>query len=78
MRILKRLLLISMAILIVSSASGILSPLGFALAICPALILCVILSSEKGLMLPGIHLEFLIESHFVLAGIIALVWSMLA
>lgn len=78
LQVLKLLLLISTAILIVSSASGVLSPLGFALAICPALMLGVILANEKGLMLPGIHLEFLIEFHFVLAGIIALVWSMLA
>ncbi len=78
LRVLKLLLLILAAILILASASGIFNHLGFGLAICPVLMLCVILANEKELMLPGVHLEFLIESHFVLAGIIALFWSMLA
>jgi len=26
-------------------------------------------------MLPGIRLEFLVETHFILAGIITLLWS---
>ncbi|MDX2445626.1 MAG: UbiA family prenyltransferase, partial [Desulfobacterales bacterium] len=77
LRILKLLLLISTAILVLASAFGIFNHLGYALAICPVLMLFVLLANEKELMLPGIHLEFLIESHFVLAGIIALVWSVL-
>ena len=78
LRVLKLLLLISTAILVLASASGIFEPLGFALAVCPVLMLFVLLASEKERMLPGIHLEFLVESHFVLAGVIAIVWSMLA
>jgi hypothetical protein len=30
---------------------------------------------EKGHLIPGIRLEFLVESLFVLAGIITLFWS---
>ena len=78
LRVLKRFLLNSAAKQVLASASGIFNFLGFALAICPLLMLCVILANEKELMLPGIHLEFLIESHFILAGIITLVWSILA
>jgi (E)-4-hydroxy-3-methyl-but-2-enyl pyrophosphate reductase len=78
LRVLKLLLLISTAILALASAFGIFKPLGFALAICSVLMLFVLLANEKELMLPGVHLEFLIESHFVLAGVIALIWSMLA
>ena len=37
--------------------------------------LFVLLANEKELMLPGVHLEFLIEFHFILAGVIALIWS---
>ncbi len=78
LRVLKHFLLISAAILVLASASGIFNLLGFALAACPLLMLCVILANEKELMLPGIHLEFLIESHFILVGIVTLVWSILA
>jgi len=77
LRVLKRLLLILTVILVLASAFGIFNHLGYALAICPVLMLFVLLANEKELMLPGIHLEFLIESHFVLAGIIALTWSVL-
>jgi (E)-4-hydroxy-3-methyl-but-2-enyl pyrophosphate reductase len=77
LRVLKLLLLISTAILVLASASGIFKPLGFALSACPVLMLFVLLASEKERMLPGVHLEFLVESHFVLAGIIAFVWSIL-
>jgi (E)-4-hydroxy-3-methyl-but-2-enyl pyrophosphate reductase len=77
LQVLKLLLLISTAILVLASAFGIFKPLGFALAICPVLMLFVLLANEKELMLPGVHVEFLIESHFVLAGVIALIWLML-
>jgi (E)-4-hydroxy-3-methyl-but-2-enyl pyrophosphate reductase len=75
--ILKLLLLISTGILILASAAGVLAPIGFILAICPALMLSTLLANEKERMLPGIHLEFLIEFHFVLAGMIALMWTWL-
>jgi hypothetical protein len=38
----------------------------------------ILLAWEKGFILPGIRLEFLVESHLVLAGLIALVWGFLA
>ena len=75
LRVLKLLLLISTGILVLASVFGLFNRLGFALAICPVLMLFNILANEKELMLPGIHLEFLIESQFVLAGVIALVWA---
>ncbi len=33
----------------------------------------IISAHERGHMLPGIRLEFLVETHFVLAGIITFV-----
>jgi hypothetical protein len=35
-----------------------------------------IFASEKKFMLPGIHFEFLVETHFLLAGVVAWLWSM--
>lgn len=78
LRILKILLLVATVILIGGSATGILAPIGFVLAICPLLMLSTVLASEREHMLPGIHLEFLIEFHFVLAGMIALMCMLLA
>jgi hypothetical protein len=40
--------------------------------------LAILFAWEKGLILPGIRLEFLVESHLVLAGLVALVWGLLA
>jgi len=77
LKVLKLLLLISTGVLVLASAIGIFKPIGFVLAVCPILMLSALLASEKELMLPGVHLEFLIESHFVLAGVIALVWTVL-
>jgi len=77
LRILKQLLILCTVILILGSALNILAPIGFILAVCPALMLSTLLASEKERMLPGIHLEFLIEFHFILAGMIALMWSLL-
>ncbi len=78
LRILKLLLLISMLILILGSAVTILAPIGYFLAISPFVMLSTLLASEREHMLPGIHLEFLIEFHFILAGMIALMWMLLA
>jgi len=43
--------------------------------LCPILITIVLNIHEQGHILPGTRLEFLIESHFVLAGIITIIWS---
>jgi 4-hydroxy-3-methylbut-2-enyl diphosphate reductase len=71
------ILSINFGILILSSALHLIPSLGFALAICPAFIFIVLSAHERGYMLPGIRLEFLVESNFVMAGLIALFWSLL-
>jgi 4-hydroxy-3-methylbut-2-enyl diphosphate reductase len=76
-RLLKTILGINFGILILSSALHLISSLGFALGLCPAFIFIVISAHERGYMLPGIRLEFLVESNFVMAGVIALIWSLL-
>jgi hypothetical protein len=36
----------------------------------------ILLGFEKGFILPGVRLEFLVESHLVLAGVLALLWGL--
>jgi len=62
------------ALLIVSGTFGLISKLGFALSLSPLSLLFVFIKHEQGHMLPGTKLEFLVESHFVITGIIALLW----
>jgi 4-hydroxy-3-methylbut-2-enyl diphosphate reductase len=74
--LLKIILIINFSILILSSVLHLISSLGFALAICPAFIFVVLSAHERGHMLPGIRSEFLVESNFVMAGLIAFFWSL--
>ncbi|WP_435549156.1 4-hydroxy-3-methylbut-2-enyl diphosphate reductase [Desulfobacterium sp. N47] len=71
-RLLKAILISMVAVLLVSSAFNIISKLGFALFICPLSLFFLLLKHAQGYMYSGTKLEFLIESHFILAGIIAL------
>jgi len=75
MRLLKIMLIVILAILLLSSALQLISTLGFLLAICPIFMSVILSAYERGYMLPGIRLEFLVETHFVLAGIITIIWS---
>ncbi len=77
MRLLNALLLFALLILIVASIFKLFSSLGYLLTICPILIGVVLKTHRQGSMLPGTRLEFLIESHFILAGIVSLIWSTL-
>jgi len=75
LRLLKGMLIIIIAVLVLSSAFHIISSLGFILVMCPISMLLVFSAYEKGYMLPGIRLEFLVETHFILAGVITFLWS---
>jgi 4-hydroxy-3-methylbut-2-enyl diphosphate reductase len=75
MRLLKSILALTLAVILLSSTFSLISSLGFGLAICPIFLFLVIMIYEKGHLIPGIRLEFLVESLFVLAGIITLFWS---
>jgi len=74
MRILKIILIVLPATLAFSSAFQLTSSLGFFLIICPLLISIIIFTYERALMFPGIRLEFLLETQFLLAGIISFAW----
>jgi 4-hydroxy-3-methylbut-2-enyl diphosphate reductase len=74
MRLLKILLIILTATLVISSAFQLTSSLGFFLILCPLLISIIISAYERALMFPGIRLEFLLETQFLLAGVISFGW----
>ena len=54
---------------------GLVSSLSFFITICPVSLLIVLSAYENGRMLPSNRLELLVETHFVLAGVIALAWA---
>jgi 4-hydroxy-3-methylbut-2-enyl diphosphate reductase len=59
------------------SAVGWVGPLGYALSLCPVSMYLVLLGHQKEKVLPGVRLEFLMDTHFILAGLIALVAAVL-
>jgi len=74
-RMLKTVLGIWVVLFISSSLTGIIPALGLGLSVCPAAMLVLISMHENGFMLPGIRLEFLVESHFFLAGMVTLLYT---
>ncbi len=60
-------------LLLLPVASGIVSYFGLLLCLCPVFLFLILTVHERGYMLPGMRLEFLVESIFVSAGLIALV-----
>jgi 4-hydroxy-3-methylbut-2-enyl diphosphate reductase len=60
-----------------SAALGLVSSLGGWLALCPACSGAVLAAHDRGRFLPGIRLEFAIETNFMLAGVLTLLWRML-
>jgi 4-hydroxy-3-methylbut-2-enyl diphosphate reductase len=75
MRLLQIMLIILIAILPLAGIFQFISSLGFALTLCPIFILVVLSVFKKRVLLPGVKLEFLIETLFVMAGLITLLWS---
>lgn len=76
-RILKNLLVTLAVMLPLSSAFGIFTGLGFVLWVCPVMLFALLLAYQKRYVLAGVQLEFLIESHLILSGVIALLWRLL-
>ncbi len=77
MRVLKIILILLTLTLAVLSAFQLTTNLGFALILCPLFIAIIILAYERAQMFPGIRLEFLLETQFLLAGIITYVWVLI-
>jgi 4-hydroxy-3-methylbut-2-enyl diphosphate reductase len=76
MRLLKSILFINCGILLLSSAFHLISSLGFAITFCPIFLFIALSAYERSYILPGFKLEFLVETHFVLAGVISFAWTL--
>jgi 4-hydroxy-3-methylbut-2-enyl diphosphate reductase len=74
--LLKAILLLMMLMLPIGSILGLTSGLGIILSICPMLMLALLIAQEKGYLLPGIMLEFSVESLFILTGLLTFLWSL--
>ena len=77
LHLLKIVLLILIAALLLLSSFHLISYLGFVLVASPITLLFLLSIYEKGVLLPSVKLEFLVETNFVLAGGIAFLWSVL-
>ena len=75
MQILKIILIVLMAALLLLSSFHFISYLGFALICCPLFLLLLLSAYERGFLLPSVKLEFLVETSFILAGVITALWS---
>jgi (E)-4-hydroxy-3-methyl-but-2-enyl pyrophosphate reductase len=65
------------AIALISLASIVrwVSPLGFLLGVCPLSMLFFLFGYERAGFSPGLRQVLLMESHFILAGLIAVLWA---
>ena len=76
LRLLKIVLITLTAALLVLSSLRLISYFGFALISSPMLLLLLISAYERGIVLPSVKLEFLVETNFILAGAIAFLWAL--
>jgi (E)-4-hydroxy-3-methyl-but-2-enyl pyrophosphate reductase len=73
--LLKAILGALVALLPISGALDVLMPLAYIMVIPPLMLMGIIHAHERGNVLPGMRMEFRVESLFVLCGILALVCS---
>jgi len=74
--LLKFILLILVGSLLVLSAFHLISYLGFFLISSPLLLLLLLSAYERGILLPSVKLELLVETNFLMAGAIAFLWAL--
>ena len=75
LKLLKRILIGMTVLLPAASLLGWIPLPGIALSLCSLLFGMVMSAYGRGVLKPGIQLEFMAETHFIAAGAIALVWS---
>ncbi len=75
MRLVGVVSILLIVLLLLLSALQLVSTLGYVLTICPIFILIVVSVYRKGYLLPGIRLEFFVETQFILAGLLTVIWS---
>lgn len=74
LRLLKVVLVLVGVILFLATSYDIVPSLGYYLLVCPAALLLIVQFNRRADLLPGLHLEFLTDSLFVLAGVITFGW----
>lgn len=77
MRLIKNTLLFLSFLMLGSSMLHLVSGLGCVLALYPLYLTAIIFIHEKEYMLPGFKLEFLVETNFIIAGLISFFWSVI-
>jgi 4-hydroxy-3-methylbut-2-enyl diphosphate reductase len=77
MGLLKNLAGLMMIVMCIASAVGAVSTLGYLLSICPLSMLMFLSAYEQGGIPSGLRQGFLMESHFILAGLLAGLWALL-
>jgi 4-hydroxy-3-methylbut-2-enyl diphosphate reductase len=77
LRLLKNMLIILMATLLLLGLLQLISNGGFVLIGCPVYLLLLLCAYERGILLPSVRLEFLVETNFILAGVAVLLWSII-
>jgi len=77
MRLLKVLLGVVLLLMVIPSAAGLTSTLGYLLALCPLCMLALFTAHERGALVSWILLQFLVDTCFVLAGGLWFVWTLL-
>lgn len=76
-KLLKYCLIMGVVLLPAAGATGVVTSLSYPLVIPSLSLLGVIYANEKGNMLPGMPMEFKVESLLVLCGVIAFTWSVI-
>jgi 4-hydroxy-3-methylbut-2-enyl diphosphate reductase len=76
--LLKLLLTAMVLVLLLSAVVGIFTSLAYLLVLPPLLFWGISVAHERGKMLPGIRMEFRIESLFILTGVLAFVHATLS
>jgi (E)-4-hydroxy-3-methyl-but-2-enyl pyrophosphate reductase len=69
------ILLILIAMLPTAAALKLISPIGYLLTLCPVFLLIILSAYKNRMIMPSTKLEFLVESHFILAGLITIIDS---
>ncbi len=69
--LIRNILYTAATILFISAMFGLISKIGIIIAVVPLSMFYVIKSHETGNIYPGMHLEFVMESHLLIPGIMA-------
>lgn len=72
--LLRRVLMVMSGALAIFSLFGWITSLGYLLLLCVAFPAAMVWAYERGLAHPGYRLEFLMDTNFVLAGALAVLW----